>query len=170
VQPDDRHWQILRSLIATAGTAGNLTSDAHLAALALAGGWTLVSTNQRVYIVHEGRRIDISAGGQWPLDAVVRNLLRRVHRGRHGIVMFFPRVAPPRRADMPEDEYAPIAVDPEVCFGRPVVAGTGIPTDVIADRYLGGDSVKKMAEDYDLSEEHIWAALRFERVLKADAA
>lgn len=45
VQPDDRHWQILRTLIATAGTAGNLTSDAHLAALALAGGWTLVSTD-----------------------------------------------------------------------------------------------------------------------------
>ena len=51
-----------------------------------------------------------------------------------------------------------------------VIAGTATPTDVIADRYLGGDSVKKMAEDYDLSEEHIWAALRFERVLKANAA
>jgi len=129
-----------------------------------------VTPNQRVYILHEGRRIDISAGGQWPLDTVVRNLLRRVHRGRHGIVMFYPRVAPPRQVVIPEDEYAPIAVDPEVCFGRPVVAGTAIPTDVIADRYLGGDSVKKMAEDYDLSEEHIWAALRFERVLKANAA
>jgi toxin-antitoxin system PIN domain toxin len=45
VEPDDRHWQILRTLIVTAGTAGNLTSDAHLAALALGGGWTLVSTD-----------------------------------------------------------------------------------------------------------------------------
>ena len=130
----------------------------------------LVTPNQRVYIVHEGRRIDISAGGQWPLDAVVRSLLRRVHRGRQGIVLFFPRVAPPRRVAIPEDEYAPVAVDPEVCFGRPVVAGTGVPTDVIADRYLGGDSIEKMAEDYDLSEEHIEAALRFERALRANAA
>jgi uncharacterized protein (DUF433 family) len=71
---------------------------------------------------------------------------------------------------IPEDEYAPVAVDPEVCFGRPVVAGTGVPTDVIADRYLGGDSIEKMAEDYDLSEEHIEAALRFERALRANAA
>lgn len=130
----------------------------------------LVTPNQRVYIVHEGRRIDISAGGQWPLDAVVRNLLRRVHRGRHGILMFYPRVAPPQQAFIPEEEYAPIVVDPEVCFGRPVVAGTAIPTDVIADRYLGGDSIETMAEDYDLSEEYITAALRFERVLKANAA
>jgi toxin-antitoxin system PIN domain toxin len=45
VEPDDRHWPILRALIASAGTAGNLTSDAYLAALALGGGWTLVSTD-----------------------------------------------------------------------------------------------------------------------------
>jgi uncharacterized protein (DUF433 family) len=129
-----------------------------------------VTPNQRVYIVHEGRHVDISAGGQWPLDAVVRNLLLRVHRGRRGIVTFFPRVAVPKQLEITAEEYAPIVVDPEICFGRPVIAGTGIPTDVVADRRLGGDSVKKMAEDYDLSEDQIKAALSFERVLEADAA
>lgn len=132
-----------------------------------------VTPNQRVYIVHEGRRVDISAGGQWPLDQVVRNLLRRVHKGPRGILMFFPRVSPPASISelgMGEDDYAPVVVDPEVCFGRPVIAGTAIPTDVIADRFVGGDSVKKMAEDYDLSQEQIEAALRFERVREADAA
>lgn len=39
------HWTILRSLLAASGTAGNLTSDAHLAALAIEGGWTLVSSD-----------------------------------------------------------------------------------------------------------------------------
>ena len=130
----------------------------------------LVTPNQRVYIVYEGKRIDISAGGQWPLDSVVSNLLRRVHRGRRGILAFFPRVAPHGQGAVSDDDYAPIVVNPEICFGRPVIAGTGIPTDVIADRWMGGDSVTKMAEDYDLSEEHIRAALRFERVRKADAA
>jgi uncharacterized protein (DUF433 family) len=130
----------------------------------------LVTPNQRVYIVHDDKRIDISAGGQWPLDAVVRNLLRRVHRGPRGILTFFPRVQPPHRNVLEEDEYAPVVVDPEVCFGRPLIAGTAIPTDVVADRYLGGDSIKKIAEDYDLSKEHVEAALRFERLLEADAA
>lgn len=129
-----------------------------------------VTPNQRVYIVHDGRRIDISGGGQWPLDEVVRNLLTRVRRGRRGIVAFFPRVAVPKTAHILEQEYAPITVNPEICFGRPVLAGTGIPTDVIADRRRGGDSVKKMAEDYDLSEEKIIAALRFERVSETRAA
>lgn len=43
--PGSSHWPILRALIASSGTAGNLTSDAHLAALAIEGGWTLVSTD-----------------------------------------------------------------------------------------------------------------------------
>ncbi len=37
------HWTILRSLLDEAGTAGNLTTDAHLAALAISCGATLVS-------------------------------------------------------------------------------------------------------------------------------
>ena len=45
VAPADSHWAIMRNLIATSGTAGNLTSDTHLAALAIEGGWTLVSTD-----------------------------------------------------------------------------------------------------------------------------
>jgi uncharacterized protein len=39
------HWPILRRLLTASGTAGNLTSDAHLAAHAIEGGWTLVSTD-----------------------------------------------------------------------------------------------------------------------------
>lgn len=45
VLPGPNHWKVLRTLIAVSGTAGNLTSDAHLATLALEGGWTLVSTD-----------------------------------------------------------------------------------------------------------------------------
>lgn len=45
VVPGPNHWNILRALITAAGAAGNLTSDAHLAAHAIEGGWTLVSTD-----------------------------------------------------------------------------------------------------------------------------
>ncbi|HEY3351444.1 MAG TPA: type II toxin-antitoxin system VapC family toxin [Thermoanaerobaculia bacterium] len=37
------HWSILRRLISEAGAAGNLTTDAHLAALAIGRGAVLVS-------------------------------------------------------------------------------------------------------------------------------
>ncbi|PWT91596.1 MAG: VapC toxin family PIN domain ribonuclease [Acidobacteria bacterium] len=44
-QPTERHREILGSLLKTAGTGGNLTPDAHLAALALEHGLILCSTD-----------------------------------------------------------------------------------------------------------------------------
>lgn len=46
IAPGPAHWKILRSLLASSGTAGNLTMDAHLAALAIERGATLVSTDR----------------------------------------------------------------------------------------------------------------------------
>ena len=43
--PGPEHWRILKSLVAGAGTAGNLTTDAHLAALAIEHGCELCSTD-----------------------------------------------------------------------------------------------------------------------------
>lgn len=43
VHPTDRHAAVLRELLLGLGTAGNLTSDAHLAALAIEHGATLCS-------------------------------------------------------------------------------------------------------------------------------
>lgn len=43
VHPTDRHVQVLRSMLEPLGTAGNLTTDAHLAALAVEHGATLCS-------------------------------------------------------------------------------------------------------------------------------
>jgi toxin-antitoxin system PIN domain toxin len=45
IQPTDRHAAILRGLLEEAGTAGNLTTDAHLAALAIEHGAELCSTD-----------------------------------------------------------------------------------------------------------------------------
>ncbi len=43
VREKDDHWGTLKSLLRDAGTAGNLTTDAHLAALALSHDAVLVS-------------------------------------------------------------------------------------------------------------------------------
>ncbi len=45
VAPGDHHWPIFRNLTLAAGTAGNLTSDAHLAALAIEYGYTVYSSD-----------------------------------------------------------------------------------------------------------------------------
>ena len=45
VGPGPNHWPLLRTLVVSAGTAGNLTSDAHLAAMAIERGATLYSSD-----------------------------------------------------------------------------------------------------------------------------
>ena len=43
VRETEEHWRHLERLLSETGTAGNLTTDAHLAALAISHGATLVS-------------------------------------------------------------------------------------------------------------------------------
>ncbi len=43
VNPTGEHWHHLEQLLTSSGTGGNLTTDAHLAALAISHGATLVS-------------------------------------------------------------------------------------------------------------------------------
>lgn len=42
----DGHWDLLRGFLQQVGTAGNLTNDAHLAAIAIANGATLISADR----------------------------------------------------------------------------------------------------------------------------
>ncbi|MEO7358965.1 MAG: type II toxin-antitoxin system VapC family toxin [Gemmatimonadaceae bacterium] len=45
VAPGEQHWRIMRALLTESGTAGNLTSDAHLAAICIERGATLHSAD-----------------------------------------------------------------------------------------------------------------------------
>ncbi len=45
ISPKERHWEIVKELLRPLGVAGNLTSDAHLAALTIEHGGRLYSTD-----------------------------------------------------------------------------------------------------------------------------
>ena len=45
VAPGEKHWPILRNLLRTTGMAGNLTTDAHVAAMAIERGATVCSAD-----------------------------------------------------------------------------------------------------------------------------
>jgi uncharacterized protein (DUF433 family) len=57
---------------------------------------------------------------------------------------------------------SPIRIDPRVSFGAPQIHG--IATWVLRGRWIGGESVTDIADDYDLREKDVLAALRFEGV------
>ena len=43
---------------------------------------------------------------------------------------------------------------------RPVITGTGLATEVIAERYKAGETVAELAKDYDRKEAEIEEAIR----------
>jgi uncharacterized protein (DUF433 family) len=57
----------------------------------------------------------------------------------------------------------PIAIDPSIAFGRPVLLRAGVSTGAIADRIDAGESVTDLAEDYGLSPAEIEEAVLYER-------
>jgi uncharacterized protein (DUF433 family) len=99
-----------------------------------------------------------SKEGQLAVRSVIAEHLRRVERGESGrAARLYLFTGPPR----PEAVKVVVA-DPYVSFGRPVLVGTGIATDVIAQRYKAGESIAELADDYDRSPSGIEEAIRCE--------
>jgi uncharacterized protein (DUF433 family) len=65
------------------------------------------------------------------------------------------------------DEPKAIVIDPNLSFGRPVLAGTGIATAVIAERYRAGESISDLAKDYGRKALEIEEAIRCELSVQA---
>lgn len=62
----------------------------------------------------------------------------------------------------PREVFPGVTVDPEVSFGRPCIAGTGISCEAVGSRFMAGESVKALARDYGLRVSQVEAALRWE--------
>jgi uncharacterized protein (DUF433 family) len=101
--------------------------------------------------------INLSASGQLALRKVFEEHLKRVEWDEWKFpVRLYPYLDAGQR-----NAERPIAIDPQVAFGRPVVLRAGISTAAIADRIDAGESVQALAEDYDLTREEIEQAVLY---------
>ncbi len=103
--------------------------------------------------------INLSASGQLAMRRMLEDHLKRVEWDDW---QFPVRLYPYLGAAQPAADR-PIAIDPRVAFGRPVVRRAGISTAAIADRIDAGESVQALAEDYDLSPGEIEQAVLYSR-------
>ena len=55
-----------------------------------------------------------------------------------------------------------VVIDPRLSAGRPVIAGTGLATQLIAERYKAGESISDLAHDYERGNDEIEEAIRCE--------
>ena len=59
-------------------------------------------------------------------------------------------------------EIAPrITVDSAVRFGKPVIAGTRVPVELVIAKLAGGMSAEEAADEYEISLQDVRAALGY---------
>ncbi|OLE97281.1 MAG: hypothetical protein AUG75_10170 [Cyanobacteria bacterium 13_1_20CM_4_61_6] len=118
-----------------------------------------------LFISHYGQFISVSQGGQLAVRELLQAHLRRIEWDPKGMPI---RLYPFTRMDEIEQPKN-IVIDPFISFGRAVITGTGVTTEVVAERFKAGESADELASDYGCEREKIEEAIRCELSL-AEAA
>jgi len=118
-----------------------------------------------LFVERYGELMSVSQGGQLAVRQLLQAHLRRVEWDTKGMPL---RLYPfTRIGDVEQPKN--IVIDPFVSFGKAVIAGTGVSTDIVAERFKAGESADELASDYGCAREKIEEAIRCELSL-AEAA
>lgn len=114
-----------------------------------------------LFVEHASQLLNVSREGQEALRGEFADALARIERDSHGApIRLFPFS---RTTSSGSSQPKLVVIDPQLSFGRPVLAKVSIPTEIIVDRFRAGDSLMEMAKDYRVDENEIEEALRFEQ-------
>ena len=103
--------------------------------------------------------VNESLGGQFAFRKLLEIYLERIEwDASHAPLTLYPFL---REKTAHEPRF--IQIDPRICFGRPVIARTGITTSFIASRFDARESVADLATEYGRTSEEIEEAIRWER-------
>ena len=116
-----------------------------------------------LFVERYGSLVNASEEGQVAMRELLEAHLQRIDRNPAGVpIRLYPFT---RFRDI--DEPRPVTIDPRIAFGRPVLSGTGIATEVVEDRFNAGETIDELAYDYGRPRGEIEEAIRFQRHVKA---
>lgn len=117
----------------------------------------LCTTAGDLFLDRYGQLVNLSKSGQLAMRKLLESHLHRVEWDQSFPIRLYPFVA------TEESARKPIAIDPNIAFGRPVLFRNSISTAVITERIDAGESVDEIAADYDLSTQEVEEAVLYER-------
>jgi uncharacterized protein (DUF433 family) len=123
-----------------------------------------LDTLERKYLVfiRNGAIVNASLGGQYEIPEWTKPYLKRVDRDPYGIAQ---KIHPFMKSSQIKADAEPpltVVIDPNVCFGLPVLSGSRITTGFLASRYRGGDSVPTISRSYERPMAEIKEAIEWE--------
>jgi len=112
----------------------------------------------KVFLDKYGELVNLSASGQLAMRRLLEEHLKRVEWDQRQFpIRLYPFISGESSSERP------IAIDPTIAFGRPVVLRTGVSTNAITERLDAGESVVDLVEDYGLTADEIEEAVLYER-------
>lgn len=132
---------------------------------------SFLTDGKNLFVKEYGQLINVSQTGQLEIEKVLDLYLHRIEHDAKGFPLnLYPFTKAPdlkksgvQRADAPKI----IVINPYICFGRPFLAGAGVPTEIIHERFQAGESIEELAEDYGRGADEIEEAIRYESDRKA---
>jgi uncharacterized protein (DUF433 family) len=111
-----------------------------------------------LFIERYGSLINASKAGQTDMKEAFNAHFQRIEPDDTGLAI---KLYPFTRSHE-ENNPRIVVIDPRIAFGRLVIADTGIPTSILAQRLKAGDSIEDLADDYDCDSMLIQEAIRCE--------
>lgn len=119
-----------------------------------------------------GRLVKLGKGlqGQQGIPEILNSFLKRIEWATDSTTGFPISLAPVTRDD-PDPDKSPqvVLIRPEIALGKPFVKSRAIRTAAISERFLLGESVAEIADDYDIDPAEVEEAIRYERPAQAAA-
>jgi uncharacterized protein (DUF433 family) len=111
-----------------------------------------------LFIDHYNTSINIPLSEQRILKDLLTTHLERIELDDTGLAIKLYPFTRSQETNSPRS----VVLDPRIAFGQLVIVGTGIPTKIVAERYVAGDSLEDLADDYNCARRLIEEAIRCE--------
>jgi uncharacterized protein (DUF433 family) len=131
------------------------------------------SAGKRIFVqkLTEGT-VEASRFGQIVSEKMVPTLtkfLKSIVRGPDDLPIELHPIRPSRRAKNKEADRekrvyvleGPLAINPRICSGRPVVKGTDVLASMLRQRAHANESLSDLAKDYDLDSREVYKVIKY---------
>jgi uncharacterized protein (DUF433 family) len=118
-----------------------------------------------IFVTDLGSLINVSKDGQLAMKVLLQAHLKRIERDARGFpIRLFPFTRPTSSVTQDAETDVPrlIAIDPAIAFGRPVIAGSRVPTAEVFERFAVGEHPDDIAADFGRTKEEVLEAIRCE--------
>ncbi|MDE2831718.1 MAG: DUF433 domain-containing protein [Gemmatimonadota bacterium] len=128
---------------------------------------SFATDGKNLFIEHIGQLINLSKRGQLEMEKVIDMYLHRIEHDASGPIILYPFTRDPFQKD---DQPKAVFLNPNISFGRPVLTGRGVPTELVFERFNAGELMDTLAEDYGRERWEIEEAIRYESARSRKAA